>query len=139
VENAIGSGLLRDGGAAVMSVLDELGRLSAAEDFFTFLDVPFDSSVVQIARLHILRRMGQYLKGSQIDGVFEGLSDADVRALCREHLEQAYQDFVKSSPIQERLFKVHKEAVEQKPEPAKPFVPLTSLAMVDKQGNKDVA
>ncbi len=122
-----------------MSVLDELGRLSAAEDFFAFLDVPFDPSIVQVARLHILRRMGQYLKGSQIDGVFEGLSDREVRALCREHLEQAYQDFVKSSPIQERLFKVHKEAVQPKPEPAKPFVPLTSLAVVNKGGDKDVA
>lgn len=122
-----------------MSMLDELGCLSTAEDFFTFLDVPFEPTVVQVARLHILRRMGQYLKGSQLDGVFEGLSEAEVRALCREHLEQAYQDFVKSSPIQERLFKVHKEAVEQKPEPAKPFVPLTSLAVADKQSNKDVA
>ncbi|HUI22037.1 MAG TPA: nitrogenase stabilizing/protective protein NifW [Methylocella sp.] len=122
-----------------MSMLDELGRLSAAEEFFAFLDVPFDASVVQVARLHILRRMGQYLKGSQIDGVFDGLSESEVRALCREHLEQAYQDFVKSSPIQERLFKVHKEAVEPKPEPGKAFVPLTSLAVVEKQGDKDVA
>jgi nitrogenase-stabilizing/protective protein len=122
-----------------MSVLDELERLSAAEDFFTFLEVPFEASVVQVARLHILRRMGQYLKGSQIDGIFEGLSDAEVRALCREHLKQAYLDFVKSSPIQERLFKVHKEAVESKPEPAKPCVPLTSLAVVNKRSDKDVA
>jgi nitrogenase-stabilizing/protective protein len=115
-----------------MSVLNELGRLSAAEEFFVFLDVPYDASVVQVARLHILRRMGQYLKGSQIDGAFEGLSDPDIRLLCRAHLEQAYQDFVKSSPIQERLFKVHKEAAETKAEPAKPFVPLASLAMANK-------
>ena len=97
----------------VMSVLDELGQLSAAEEFFVFLDIPYDACIVQVARLHILRRMGQYLKGSQIDGAFEGLGDPDIRALCRMHLEQAYQDFVKSSPIQERLFKVHKEAVER--------------------------
>ena len=122
-----------------MSVLDELGRLSAAEEFFTFLDVPFEATIVQVARLHILRRMGQYLKGSQIDGIFEGLSDAEVRALCREHLEQAYQDFVNSSPIQERLFKVHKEAVQAKAQPAKPFVPITSLGMMDKRSDKDVA
>ncbi|HUB63901.1 MAG TPA: nitrogenase stabilizing/protective protein NifW [Methylocella sp.] len=122
-----------------MSLLDELGRLSAAEEFFTFLEVPFEPTVVQVTRLHILRRMGQYIKGSQIDGVFEGLSDDEVRALCREHLEQAYQDFLKSSPIQERLFKVHKEAVEPKAAPAKPFVPLTSLAVAEKGSDKDVA
>lgn len=117
-----------------MGVLEELGRLSAAEEFFVFLDVPFESTVVQVARLHILRRMGQYLKGSEIDGVFEGLGDPDIRALCRAHLEQAYQDFVASTPIQERLFKVHKEAMEQKPESSKPFVSLASLTMADKTG-----
>jgi nitrogenase-stabilizing/protective protein len=115
-----------------MSVIDELGRLSAAEEFFNYLDVPYDATVVQVTRLHILRRMGQYLKGSQIDGAFEGLSDAEIRTLCREHLEQAYQDFIASSPIQERLFKVHKEAVEPKPEPGKSFVPITSLAVANK-------
>jgi nitrogenase-stabilizing/protective protein len=115
-----------------MSVLDELGGLSAAEEFFVFLDVPYDATIVQVARLHILRRMGQYLKGSQIDGAFEGLKDSEIRSLCRTHLEQAYQDFVTSSPIQERLFKVHKEAVEPKTEPAKSFVPLASLAVANK-------
>ncbi|MBC7103305.1 MAG: nitrogenase stabilizing/protective protein NifW [Parvibaculum sp.] len=116
-----------------MSVLDELARLSAAEEFFAFLNVPYEPSVVHVARLHILRRMGQYLKGSESDGAFVGLRDSDIRALCREHLEQAYQDFVTSSPIQERLFKVHKEAAEPKPEAARPFVPLASLAVAKKE------
>lgn len=122
-----------------MSVLEELNQLSAAEDFFTFLDVPYDASVVRVARLHIMRRMGQYLKGSQMDCAFDGLSDLEVRSLCREHLNQAYQDFVKSTPIEERVFKVHKEAVLPKAEPAKPFVPLTSLGGMSKKGSKDVA
>lgn len=115
-----------------MSVLEELGRLSSAEEFFVFLDVPFDTAIVQVARLHILRRMGQYLKGSEIDGVFEGLGDLEIRAQCQAHLAQAYQDFVTSSPIRERLFKVHKEAVLEKPGAAKPFVPLASLFTADK-------
>ncbi|GAB4358678.1 MAG: nitrogenase stabilizing/protective protein NifW [Oricola sp.] len=106
-----------------MSVLDELSRLSSAEDFFVALDVPFDETVVRVARLHILRRMGQYLAG----GEFGGLDDAAIRALCRGYLEQAYSDFVRSSPIEERLFKVHKEAVAPKPEPARPFLPLSAL------------
>ena len=110
-----------------MGVLDDLGRLSTAEDFFTYLDVPYEPSVLHVARLHILRRMGQYLKGSEIDGAFAGLDDQDIRRLCAEHLTQAFADFVKSSPIQERLFKVHKEAVEPKLEPVKAFVPLSAL------------
>jgi len=113
-----------------MSVLQDLGRLSSAEDFFTYLDLQFEPSIVQVSRLHILGRMGQYLKGSEIDGAFEGLSDEEIKALCREHLDQAYQDFVASSPIQERLFKVHKDAVAPKEEPASNFVPLDSLKIV---------
>ena len=116
-----------------MRVLDDLGRLSTAEDFFVFLDVPFDPTVVQVARLHILRRMGQYLKGSHIDGLFQGRGDLEIRELCRAHLAQAYDDFVKSSPIQERLFKVHKEAVQPKLEPQKVLVQLSSFTAATKE------
>lgn len=113
-----------------MSVLQELGKLSSAEDFFTFLGVDFEPSVVHVSRLHIMRRMGQYIKGSELEGGFDGLSDEQITALCREHLESAYQDFVASSPIQERVFKVHKEAIEPKAEPASNFVPLDSLKVL---------
>ena len=110
-----------------MSMLDQLQELSSAEDFFEFLGVPYEPAVVHVARLHIMRRMGQYLRGSEVEGALEQADDAALMALCREHLEQAYQDFVASSPIAERVFKVHKEAVEPKPEPNRPFVPLTAL------------
>ncbi len=113
-----------------MGVLQELGRLSSAEDFFKHLGVPFEPSVVQISRLHIMRRMGQYLKGSEIDGAFDGLSDDEISALCRSHLDRAYRDFIESTPIQERLFKVHKEGIAPKAEPAGHFVPLDSLKVV---------
>ncbi|POF33854.1 nitrogenase stabilizing/protective protein NifW [Roseibium marinum] len=117
-----------------MSVLDDLSQLSAAEEFFTYLDVAYEPSVVHVARLHILRRMGQYLRTSESDGAFDALSDDDIRALCRTHLEQAYLDFVTSSPIEERLFKVHKDAVAPKAEPARQFVALSSIS----GGNTDI-
>jgi nitrogenase-stabilizing/protective protein len=106
-----------------MSVFDELRQLHAAEDFFEALGVDFDPSVVRVARLHILRRMGEYLSKSD----FAGATDEDARAACKETLTKAYQDFVASSPIAERVFKVHKDAIKPKGEPAKPFVPLTTL------------
>ena len=115
-----------------MGILDELGQLSAAEDFFALLDVPYEPSVVRVARLHILRRMGQYLKGSEAEGLFDRLPDDEIRALCRGHLEQAYRDFVASSPIEERLFKVHREAIAPKAEPQKPFVTLDSITGLSK-------
>ncbi|PEQ11761.1 nitrogen fixation protein NifW [Novosphingobium sp. PC22D] len=110
-----------------MSLLDDLQALSSAEDFFAFLDVPYEPEVVQVARLHILRRMGQYLAGSEVEGALAEADDAALLALCREHLAQAYADFVASSPIEQRLFKVHKDAIAPKPEANRPFVPLTAL------------
>lgn len=106
-----------------MSVFDELRKLHAAEDFFETLGVDYDPAVVRVARLHILRRMGEYLAKNDLDGA----TDDDVRAACKETLAKAYADFVASSPIAERVFKVHKDAIKPKAEPAKPFVPLTTL------------
>ena len=110
-----------------MSVLDDLQGLSSAEEFFGYLGVPYDPPVVHVARLHIMRRMGQYLRGDEVEGALEKADDAALFDLCREHLKQAYDDFVASSPIEERVFKVHKDAVAPKPEPNRPFVPLTSI------------
>lgn len=106
-----------------MSVFDELRKLSSAEDFFEALGVEYDAAVVRVARLHILRRMGEYLARNDLDGA----TDEEVRNACKDHLAKAYADFVASSPIAERVFKVHKDAVKPVQEPAKPFIPLTTL------------
>jgi len=106
-----------------MNIMSELGGLSAAEDFFVTLGVSYDPAIVNVARLHIMRRMGQYLRGAEL----EGLNDADAKEACRTHLEAAYQDFVHSSPIAERVFKVHQDAIKPVEPPKKPFVSLASL------------
>ena len=106
-----------------MSILNELGKLSSAEDFFTALDLPYDPAVVNVARLHIMRRMGQYLRGDELGS----LDDAAARRSCRSHLAKAYEDFVHSSPINERVFKVHQDALKPVEPPKKPFVPLSAL------------
>ena len=111
-----------------MSLLDELMSLSSAEEFFERLDVPYEQSVVHVARLHILRRMGQYLKAED----FSGMDDEAIRQSCKSCLETAYQDFVVSSPIEQRVFKVHQEAIQPKAEPKKAFVPLSDLGVVNK-------
>lgn len=103
-----------------MNALDELRALSSAEEFFAFLGVAYDPKVVNVARLHILRRMGEYLAGEALTG----LDQESVRVACRAHLEKAYADFVVSSPLEQRVFKVLKDAV--KP-PSKPLVPLAAL------------
>jgi nitrogenase-stabilizing/protective protein len=89
-----------------MTVLEQLKKLSSAEDYFRFLGVSFDPAVLNVARMHILRRMGDNLRESG----FEPDEDK-ARAYFRAHLERAYEDFVRSTPIKERVFKVHKDAV----------------------------
>ena len=101
-----------------MTVLEQLSTLSSAEDFFLFLDVPYEPAVLHVARLHILRRMGDNLRNASPES-----DDTKARACFRAHLERAYQDFVHSSPIRERVFKVHQDAIRPS---APPLVQLAS-------------
>ena len=104
-------------------VLKHLQTLSSAEDFFKALDVPYDETKVNVVRMHIMKRMGQYLAGED----FEGASDDEVKERCRTTLEKAYADFQTSDPMKERVFKVLKEAVQEKPVAAPSVVPFSDL------------
>ena len=95
-----------------MTVLEELKNLSSAEGFFSYLGVCYDPAVLNVARLHILRRMGDNIRASGMEP-----DEAKARANFRAHLERAYQDFVRSTPIKERVFKVHRDAVRPKSAP----------------------
>lgn len=111
--------------SASPGILDKLSKASSAEDFFALLGVDYDPKLVNVARLHILRRMGQYLAAED----FAGATEASVAERCKAVLEQAYADFVKSSPIDQRVFKVLKDAVapSTKPAPKVQLVQLSSL------------
>jgi nitrogenase-stabilizing/protective protein len=87
-----------------MTVLEQLSKLSSAEDFFRFLDVAYDPAVLNVSRLHILKRMGEYLRQAAPEA-----DESAARACFRALLERAYLDFVHSSPIAERVFKVPEE------------------------------
>jgi len=102
-------------------MLAQLNRASSAEDFFTLLGVDYDAKIVNVARLHILRRMAQYLAAEDL----AELPDAAVTERCKSVLERAYADFVASTPIDQRVFKVLKDAVAPR-RPAN-FVPLSTL------------
>ncbi len=104
-----------------VGVLEQLNKASSAEDFFALLGVDYDPKHVNVVRLHILRRMGQYLVSED----FTGLPDEVVAERCKAVLGQAYADFIASSPLDQRVFKVLKDAVA----PPKPpvFVSLTPL------------
>jgi nitrogenase-stabilizing/protective protein len=83
-----------------------LGQLSSAEEFLNFLEVEYQQAVVNVNRLHILKRFNQYMARH----TFTGSSDAELKAEYRALLAQAYGDFVKSDAVTEKVFKVFQDA-----------------------------
>ena len=104
------------------SVLDRIADLSSAEEIFTYLILPYEEGVLSVNRLHIMKRMGQYLKARD----FTGMDDNQVFLEIRATLKQAYQDFLDSTPLKEKVFKVFKDEAEKH---ARRFVGLDSLKL----------
>jgi nitrogenase-stabilizing/protective protein len=85
-------------------ILDTLAALSSAEQFFQTLQVPFEQSVINVSRLHILKRFRELLRSADVDG----LAEYEVEAVCRAALIEAYEDFAEGRGI--KTFKVFKDA-----------------------------
>ncbi|WP_088284610.1 nitrogenase stabilizing/protective protein NifW [Ideonella sp. A 288] len=89
------------------TLIQRLKALSSAEDFLDFFGVPYEPRIVQVNRLHILKRFYQYLHKTP------GLSNLDEIEMFRRYREllvQAYADFVASTPAKEKVFKVFQDA-----------------------------
>ena len=80
----------------------DLDELSSAEDFLDYFGVDYLPSVVHVNRLHILQRFHDYMSKA---GALPETDDARF-ALYKTNLIQAYQDFVGSSAVEEKVFKV---------------------------------
>ncbi len=95
----------------------DLDELSSAEDFLDYFEVPYEAKVVHVNRLHILQRFHDYLAGVELP------DDEDAqRAVYREQLVRAYEDFVVSDAQTEKVFRVF-----HLNEPQQAFVPLGDL------------
>ena len=105
--------------------LDEaLEDLSAAEEFLEYFGIAFDARTVQVNRLHILQRFHDYIAKA---GCMPQ-DDAQRRAAYARLLQQAYDDFVQSDALTEKVFKVF-----HMHEPQTTFVPLAEI-MLNKAG-----
>ena len=80
--------------------LQQMNELESAEDFLEFFGIDFDPEVVAVARLHVLQRFHDYLRNRS------GATIEDYRA----SLAKAYDDFVHSDALTEKVFRVHKRA-----------------------------
>lgn len=87
-------------------LLKHMSTFSAAEEFLDYFQVPYEQAVVNVNRLHILKRFNQYLRATP------GTADMDddtLRGVCEETLSKAYSDFVNSTAAQEKVFKVFQD------------------------------
>jgi nitrogenase-stabilizing/protective protein len=80
----------------------DLEELHTAEDFLEYFRVPFEPRVVQVNRLHILQRFHDYLAQQ---GALPETAEARW-ALHADLLARAYQDFVDSDALTEKVFRV---------------------------------
>lgn len=85
----------------------DLSELTDAEDFLDYFGIAYDPKVIDVSRLHILKRFHDYLQQAAPSG---DESEPALRALYRGLLERAYQDFVHSSPGEEKVFEVFHRA-----------------------------
>lgn len=89
------------------ALIDDMKRLESAEDFLDYFAIPYDVAVVNINRLHILKRFYQYLAKK---GGIDGLPPASAYSSCREMLARSYMDFLESSGIEQKVFRVFQKA-----------------------------
>ena len=97
----------------------DMDELQSAEDFLEYFSIDYDQKVVHVNRLHILQRFNDYLAKAQ-DAMPESAAakyDAYAKLLTR-----AYQDFVESDALTEKVFKVF-----QMHEPQQTFVSIDLL------------
>ena len=102
-----------------LSLDEALEELSSAEDFLNYFAVDYEPAVVHVNRLHILQRFNEYL-GQSEDLLPEG--EEAKKAVYQRLLARAYQDFVESDALTEKVFKVF-----HMNEPQESFVPLDLL------------
>lgn len=79
-------------------------KLTDAEDYFKFFNLSYDPKVVNINRLHILKKFSQLVE--EIDANFTGEDREKKFDLYKAALEQSYQVFLNSTSLDQKLFKV---------------------------------
>lgn len=92
------------------AVVVALRGASSAEEIFNVLGLPFDQAVVNVNRLHILKRFHQYL--AEAGGLGDG-DGARAFADARRLLARAYGDFVVSTALEQKALKVFRRGSTQ--------------------------
>ncbi len=103
-----------------LTLVEEMEELSSAEDFLDFFEVEYEAKVVFVNRLHIMQRFHDYLE--KAGDSLPSDDEPAMRETYKQLLTQAYQDFVNSDAVTEKVFKVfHMHG------PQTTFVPLDQI------------
>jgi nitrogenase-stabilizing/protective protein len=84
--------------------LDRFNKLVDAEEYFEFFQLPYDQKVVNVNRLHILKKFSQFM--TEVDENNSEITSQEKLNLYRLALDKAYQVFLESTPHEQKLFKV---------------------------------
>lgn len=88
----------------MVGTLSEFQKLTDAEQYFEFFELDYDAQVVNINRLHILKKFSQSLE--EIDNKLVEAAEEQKLSLYREALENSYATLQNSNAIEQKLFKV---------------------------------
>ena len=89
---------------ATPKTLAQFKALTDAEDYLQFFDIEYDRNFVNINRLHILKQFSLLIK--EVDAAFPDVDEAEKLEKYGMALEEAYQVYLTSSPLETKLFKV---------------------------------
>lgn len=103
-----------------LTLEEAMEELCSAEDFLEYFEIEFDQSVVHVNRLHILQRFHDYISKENMEAVED--DETAQREVYTRLLTKAYQDFVESDALTEKVFKVF-----HMHEPQQTFVSINDL------------
>ncbi|MGP1373776.1 MAG: nitrogenase-stabilizing/protective protein NifW [Almyronema sp.] len=83
--------------------LAQFNQLKDAEEYFEFFDLPYDPHIVNINRLHILRKFSQLVQAASED---KSQTAGQKLMAYQQALQTAYNLFLTSSGVEQKLFKV---------------------------------
>jgi nitrogenase-stabilizing/protective protein len=84
--------------------LTQFNQLKDAEEYFEFFGLTYDPKVVNVNRLHILRKFSQLTQ--DID---KSQSETQILDAYRQALQTAYDLFLSSNSVEQKLFKVFQD------------------------------
>ncbi len=85
--------------------LAEFNQLTEADQYLQFFDLPYDPEIVNVNRLHILQKFSNLIKELDLTGA----SEEEALNQYAQALQQAYNLFLSSNSLEQKLFKAFKE------------------------------